>query len=308
MSVARSSRWLTIRRPCLSVPISLLLLLTACPTDVSITTADPTLSGSPQLGVYSPKFSPDGNWIVFVRDVDADNADIYVMRSDGSGVRRLADAGPLDLDPAFSPDGTTVVFDSDPSGAPGLFTVPFLGGQPKALTRPGSGFYDFPAWSPDGGHLVFGCGDPQVSGDLCVIRADGKGLHSIDPSADSREWEPAWSPDAKSIAFVSNRGGADHVYVMNVDGSNVRQLSKETSADPDWSPDGQMLAFRRDSPTPARLCLMSADGLPGKCLVIGAATPDWSPDGRSLVYYARDAQGSHIGVVSVEQGTTALLT
>lgn len=62
------------------------------------------------------------------------------------------------------------------------------------------------------------------------------------PSADT---EPAWSPDAKKIAFVSDRGGTPNVYVMDADGGNVRQLTKDKAAavTPRWSPDGNKIAF-----------------------------------------------------------------
>src|SRR5688572_22512982 len=56
---------------------------------------------------------------------------------------------------------------------------------------------------------------------------------------------PAWSPDGKSIAFQSNRDGPYHIYVMNTDGSNLRQLTSGDDNDdrhPNWSPDGKTIA------------------------------------------------------------------
>ena len=56
---------------------------------------------------------------------------------------------------------------------------------------------------------------------------------------------PAWSPDGKSIAFQSNRDGPYHIFVMNSDGSNLRQITSGNDNDdrhPNWSPDGKTIA------------------------------------------------------------------
>ena len=56
---------------------------------------------------------------------------------------------------------------------------------------------------------------------------------------------PAWSPDGRKIAFVSDRDGNSEIYVMNADGSGQRRLTRNPAydADPAWSPDGRTIAF-----------------------------------------------------------------
>src|SRR4029078_10754142 len=61
--------------------------------------------------------------------------------------------------------------------------------------------------------------------------------------------DPAWSPDATKIAFVSARTGAPHLYVMNADGSATKELTsgdKASDTHPTWPPDGASIAFARD--------------------------------------------------------------
>src|SRR6187455_2192730 len=73
---------------------------------------------------------------------------------------------------------------------------------------------------------------------------------------------PAWSPDGRKLAFVSERDGNAEIYVMNADGSEQENLTRQPSSDshPSWSRDGRKLAFvsRRDGN--AEIYVMNADG------------------------------------------------
>src|SRR5262249_7886288 len=65
------------------------------------------------------------------------------------------------------------------------------------------------------------------------------------PAADEM---PRWSPDGSKIAFQSNRDGKYEIYVMDVDGANVKRLTNNQAndTDPAWSPDGKKIAFQSD--------------------------------------------------------------
>ena len=67
----------------------------------------------------------------------------------------------------------------------------------------------------------------------------------VDSSPTSYDSAPAWSPDGRQIAFESTMDGDREIYVMNADGTNIRQLTHNTLWDegPAWSPDGTKLAF-----------------------------------------------------------------
>lgn len=100
------------------------------------------------------------------------------------------------------------------------------------------------------------------------------------------ELQPAWSPDARSIAFVSRREGRAHVYVMRADGAGVRRLTRGAADDtsPAWSPDGRQIAFARNG----ELYAVPASGGPAHRLTHGlggdAADPAWSPNGKLIAY------------------------
>ncbi|HUS13746.1 MAG TPA: hypothetical protein VM536_01905 [Chloroflexia bacterium] len=102
-------------------------------------------------------------------------------------------------------------------------------------------------------------------------------------------FNPAWSPDGRRIAFVSQRTGSPQVFVMNADGSDPTRLTqtRSTDFDPAWSPDGRRIAFASDRETTLlpELYVMNADGSGATRLTDrGSWEPAWSPDGELIAF------------------------
>ncbi len=96
--------------------------------------------------------------------------------------------------------------------------------------------------SPDGGTLVF-----DLLGDLYTVPVAGGAATRL---TRGRAWDmhPRFSPDGKRIAFLSDRDGADNVWVMDPDGTGLRAITAETFrtlASPDWTPDGRFVVARK---------------------------------------------------------------
>jgi Tol biopolymer transport system component len=119
----------------------------------------------------APSWSPDGTQILFERapagtftpGVEAQEKDVYVMRADGTDVRRLTDSPGLDEGPEFSPDGTKIVFSSARDGQQELYVMNADGSDPRRLT-------DNPARdeSPDWQALPFDGRGHQACGDVSL--------------------------------------------------------------------------------------------------------------------------------------------
>jgi Tol biopolymer transport system component/imidazolonepropionase-like amidohydrolase len=96
--------------------------------------------------------------------------------------------------------------------------------------------------SPDGRELVF-----DLLGDLYLLPLEGGEARALTHGLAWDE-QPRFSPDGRRIAFTSDRGGGDNIWVVDRDGTHARAVTKETFRllnSPAWSPDGQFIAARK---------------------------------------------------------------
>ncbi len=149
--------------------------------------------------------------------------------------------------------------------------------------------------SPDGTTVVF-----DLLGDIYTIPIAGGSATRIASGA-AFDMQPRFSPDGKQIAFISDRDGGFNIWLMNPDGANARQVSKESSRlvnSPTWSPDGAYIYVRKHfvkerSLGAGEIWMYHMSG--GEGLQVtdrngwqkDAGEPALSPDGKYL-YYSKD--------------------
>jgi TolB protein len=133
------------------------------------------------------------------------------------------------------------------------------------------------------------------------MRADGARVRRL---TDSPAWEfdPAWSPDGRSLAFRHQTPGEEasaEIHVIGADGSDPRSLTRNDVSDwgPDWSPDGSLIAFNSTRETGGLRGYVAAPDGSGARLIVDhfVEYPDWSPDGRRIAFMAQElgASGSN---------------
>jgi Tol biopolymer transport system component len=149
---------------------------------------------------FSPTWSPDGTHIAFVSDRagGADLGEIFVMNADGTNPVRLTNYPFLDADPAWSPDGSRIAFAREVvvSQSPlqlrnEIVVMNADGSGAVALTNNSAGDDVQPAWSPDGGKIVFASNRSGGDYDLYAV-ASGGGRASALTHNSLDETHPSW--------------------------------------------------------------------------------------------------------------------
>ena len=176
-----------------------------------------------------PSWSPDGTRIAFWSERDG-NSEVYIVNVDGTGLTNLTKNSALDtlsdLVTAWSPDGAKLVFNSFRDGNFEVYVMNADGTQPTNLTQR-LGWDDNPTWSPDGSKIAFvAFSDDHRSVGISVMNSDGTGMTQLTLASDlTLHTLPVWSPDGSQIAFEAYQDAQWEVYVMNADGSGLRNLT-----------------------------------------------------------------------------------
>lgn len=227
-------------------------------------------------------FSPDGEWLTFQSTREGRTCDQqYVMRVNGSDLRRVSNGNGKTTCGWFLPDGKRLFFGS--SQAHDSLCPP----RPD----PSAGY----VWGLD-------------QFDIYTVNRDGTDLKRL-TNYNVYTAEGVLSPDGRTIVFTSLKDGDLEIYTMNVDGTNVKRLTNTPGYDggPWWSPDGKKIVYRAHHPAdsaqlaeyrallgrnmirPSRveLFVMNADGSDQRQVTaLGGANfgPSWSPDGQKIIF------------------------
>lgn len=268
---------------------------------------------------------------------------IYVMNSDGSGLRPVTGGipGSRYTHPALSPDARTIAFISnDGTSEHILYLVGIDGTGLQRLTSRNIPLAE-PAWSPDGSQIAYVQGfDTTVNG-VATFTACAPEIYVIDIASGKEAsltlgaggTDPAWSPDATRIAFSSMRDGNYEIYTTDLKGDKVQRLTHTdwSEAEPAWSPDGGRIAYvahlvREDlacgfMPTggtnggelngaASSVYLMNADGSGQAPLAgtVGATELSWSPSGVWLALALNIRGDAQVYVADVWGRSKAKLT
>ncbi len=224
---------------------------TLSPADTSLPTLSPTQvpSQTPYIITATsadipPAAGPQGMY--FLALAEAGHTHLFAYSPQNLAFTRLTSGDWDDMAPALSPDGSRLAFASNRNGYWNIYTLD-LGSAAVVQLTDSPEYKGDPSWSlPDGAFLTY---DTYVNGNLEIFvrsTTDQSQVFQLtqDPGMDS---EPAWSPQGRQIAFVSNRSGEPEIWVADLDNAgsftNVSQSAHSPESHPAWSPDGTRLAW-----------------------------------------------------------------
>ena len=196
--------------------------------------------------LLSPDVSPDGGWIAF-RSLGGQE-DLLLVRSDGTGLRKLTDDPHRDRGPAWSPDGKRIAFYSNRDG--GKYEIWVINPDGSGLTEltrtSGRGW--FPYWSPDGKQISYPTGTESVV--LDVAAGTTRPPQPLPPFPEAGRWfqVTSWSPDGRSVVgegdVLASAGGGG-VVTYSFDTHRYERLN-DRGTKPLWLRDGRQLLFQPD--------------------------------------------------------------
>jgi Tol biopolymer transport system component len=223
------------------------------------------------------------------------------MTADGSESRQLTFGDSFDKFPTWSPDGQQIAYISYRNDTPNLFVMDAYGKNEKQLTfGEGEDTVLWPSWSPvsDVIAYTYNKAGEDVDARLWAIKSDGTGAREILSSNDKdmSDYEPAWSPDGKTMYFLSNR--THHIEIWKLDYEKWEKNISETGAvRVDDIGLKQVTNLYGAGIAPTHRPRVSPDG---KKIVFYGGGTDWVNFGTNL--YTLNTDGS--GVTNITQSTS----
>lgn len=256
--------------------------------------ANSWVTTSPAADEYEPAWSPDYTRLVFTRNTKGlrgQTGGLWVTDVYGYGTQITSFWG--DRGASWGKTGKIAFYSFRDTGVSQLNEIYTINPDGTGLMRLTKNVGDDrnPAWSPNGSKIAFASdgGVPLGHLHLFLMNPDGSGVQQL--TFGTHEDQPAWSPDGNRIAFFGNNGSYPAVYVMNADGTNIKELVKGIGpapyggtqlyfvGQPTWSPDGKKIAFTSDVSGHHEIFTINADGSDLQDITHGDAVdndPAWS--------------------------------
>ncbi|MFT5501588.1 MAG: TolB protein, partial [Woeseiaceae bacterium] len=209
-----------------------------------------------------PAYSPDGSQVALTMNFDG-NLEIGIVAAEGGVVERLTTNPELDFAPDWSADGSSLYFVSSRNGTLDILEMDLSTRQITEVVG-GKGNQYQPAVSADGKSLAYVAPveDRNGSGGIWVKQLAKGESQLVHYEESSYRLKPHWSPDGKTLTYVSDATGSTDIAIVPANGGNRIRLTEEPAGefDPAVSPDGKRIAFVSNHDGPTALYTMSSAG------------------------------------------------
>jgi Tol biopolymer transport system component/DNA-binding winged helix-turn-helix (wHTH) protein len=245
------------------------------------------------VGETTPRFSPDGKSIAFVRVFDDKNQDLFVSQINGdSAPRQMTFDRKVIHSLAWSAAGDEIYFvASDSDNQTNVRRVSASSGESQPVMTGGEKITNL-AVAPNEKTIAFVVNRQNLD----IWRASkNQPTEKKFVALTYSEQYPAFSPDGSHTAFLSNRSGKNEVWTADAEGKNMRQLTESviSAAAPSFSPDGSTIAYSARSEKGSDIYLVAVQGGTIRHLTEEPSLntdPVWSADG-AWIYFTSNRTG-----------------
>lgn len=289
---------------------------------------------------YYPVWSPDGAWIAF-QSSRGGRWDLWKIPAAGGTPIQLTNDPEFDYQPSWSRDGKQLVYGSGMPGPYRLKVLAVDEGTSRAITDGEDGVLLKPAFAADGRSVLYSSArggslnlwriaasgkrvEPErlTLGEGDDVNASAMGEDVVYASV--RQTPDLWTIDQAggaaeqvtfetgveefphrasdgTLAFASDRGGADAVWLRDADGTMRQLVAAPGAGQIRWSPDGTRVVYRHHEDGETRVVIRDLERGAAMVIARDAEAPAWSPDGARLAVTCwRDQAKSQIAVVSLD--------
>jgi Tol biopolymer transport system component/predicted Ser/Thr protein kinase len=246
---------------------------------------------------YHPTWSPDGKWIAYASFEGPLTFSIRVVPSSGGEPRTVVTEASLLMRPVWSADGRTVLFSRTVGGTTNVWkaAVDPAGGAPGAPERVtlGEG-NDLYLSGPDAsGRLAFAT--VKHRSDIWELDVASGALRQVTSETVAEDY-PDLSPDGKTLALVSGRGGAAAIWTASLDGKLLSRVGPGQF--PRWSPDGKQLVYTHEG----HVIVQRLGELAARRVIEGTGLPEWAMGGRFVTVDRGPVGRRTLMMIDVETG------
>ena len=229
--------------------------------------------------------------IVFVNRRGRNNADLYTCDADGQGIMQITHDNVAAVGPRWAPNGRDIYYTSFLKGYPAVYRM-VAGSERKALAAL-QGLNTGAAVAPDGSRVAIIL-SYQGNPELYSLSLGGGQLTRLTQTPHGAEASPCWSPDGRSIVYVSDIAKAPQLYIVDVASRKSRRLTYKgtENVNPDWNKKGRIVyATKRGGGY--QIATVDPRAGEGSCELLTPAGdyehPSWAPDGRHVVCSSRSS-------------------
>lgn len=309
--------------------VIILLILTSCKKDLAKTDMSP-IDAKGEILFISRRVSNSADWQMLIMNADGTGQrkvseslvrctppvlsnnkaliafttyenlyyGLYIVGKDGKNQQLLTTAIQYCGSPAFSPDDSKIVFvknDSPSGGNYDIYSIDIDGGNETRLTNQNDNYS--PSFYSMGPTIIYTSANAAFSG-IYKMNGDGSGKRLLSLSG-MPAGNAVASPGGNKIAFTATVNNSSQLFIMNADGSQIKQLTftvssryfpgagREGNCNPVWSPNSNKIAyvsFENGSPD---IFTINSDGSENRRLTdspLRDENPVWSKDGKYILF------------------------